>query len=283
MTELTTDEAREYTDALGQVVAGGYRQVALGEKLGVPKALGLTTRDWGQQELGGYVRLSIEERREAVAELTVGDDPLNNVQAAAVLGVDEITVRRDRESTNVEEPEQSAPNSSTNVDAPHVAKATGDNEWYTPSRFIAAARMCMGGIDLDPATSVEANAAINADRFYTLEDDGLNEPWAGRVWLNPPYAGDLVGKFTGKLRNHFVAGEVTSALVLVNNATETTWFQQLASDAVALCFPSSRVKFWGPNKNTGAPLQGQVVVYLGADTRAFTNAFISLGLIYYAG
>ena len=65
-------DAEEYTQALGQVVAGGWRQVALGERLGVPDALGLSTREWVNQRLGGYVSLSLAARQEAVAELVGG-------------------------------------------------------------------------------------------------------------------------------------------------------------------------------------------------------------------
>ena len=115
MSRLTEQEAREYTDALGQVVAGGWRQVALGEQLGVPEALGLTTREWVENELGGYIRLSIEDRRGAVAELTEG---LSNVQAAGVLGVDEATVRRDRESANAEPQGEFSLDESANAEPP---------------------------------------------------------------------------------------------------------------------------------------------------------------------
>jgi hypothetical protein len=41
-----------------------------GERLGVLASLGITLDEWVQGRLGGYVRLSIPERREAVAELT---------------------------------------------------------------------------------------------------------------------------------------------------------------------------------------------------------------------
>jgi hypothetical protein len=97
-------DAEEYTQALGQVVAGGWRQVALGQRLGVPAALGISTTQWVEERLGGYVRMSIPERREAVKELTSkteeGGQGLSNVQAAQVLGVTEPTVRRDRISSN---------------------------------------------------------------------------------------------------------------------------------------------------------------------------------------
>ena len=90
---LSAEDAEEYTAALGQVVAGGYRQVALGVRLGVPQALGLTVGDWVEHRLGGYVRLSIPERRAAVAELTA--DGLTQREVAEVLGVGEATVSRD--------------------------------------------------------------------------------------------------------------------------------------------------------------------------------------------
>lgn len=119
--QLGKEDAEEYTQALGQVVAGGWRQVALGERLGVPKALGITTREWVEQRLGGYVRLSIEDRQEAVAELTDGEG-LSNVQAASVLGVSDETIRRDRDATNVEaelaQQNQAASGDATNVEPP---------------------------------------------------------------------------------------------------------------------------------------------------------------------
>lgn len=66
-------------------------------------------------------------------------------------------------------------------------------EWYTPSEYVEAARVVMGGIDLDPASHVEANKIVKAGEFYTEEQNGLTSLWRGNVFLNPP--GGLVNEF----------------------------------------------------------------------------------------
>lgn len=160
---------------------------------------------------------------------------------------------------------------------PHVAHNSGNNEWYTPKAYIDAAFEVMGGIDLDPASSAIANEIIKATTYHTSEDDGLSKNWAGHVWMNPPYSSELISKFTSKLCEHFNAGEIIEAIVLVNNATETGWFQEMAELASAICFPKGRVKFWHPERESAAPLQGQAVLYLGKQAKKFSAAFADFG------
>lgn len=163
----------------------------------------------------------------------------------------------------------------------HVAHNSGNDEWYTPPEYIEAARRVMGCIDVDPASSDKANETVQAARYYTADDDGLARRWVGRVWLNPPYSQPLIGQFIRTLREQRERGNVTQAIVLTNNATETAWFGELDAIASAICLVRGRIKFLDSNgQPKGAPLQGQVIVYSGDYIDRFTEHFGVFGPIY---
>jgi phage N-6-adenine-methyltransferase len=162
--------------------------------------------------------------------------------------------------------------------APHVSNNSGENEWYTPPEYIACARAVMGRIDLDPASSETANKTVCASMSYTKEDDGLSKFWAGKVWMNPPYSSDLIGKFISKYAEHVCNGDISEGIVLVNNATETNWFNELMSVSSAVVFPNGRIRFIDKNgKPNGAPLQGQAVVYAGPNADKLMAEFGEFG------
>jgi ParB family chromosome partitioning protein len=166
----------------------------------------------------------------------------------------------------------------------HVANNSGNNEWYTPEKHIELARLVMGGIDTDPATSEIANRTVNAELIYTASDDGRNKKWRGRVWMNPPYAQPLMSDFAEAVSAKYESGEIQQACILVNNATETQWFQRILSVSSAVCFPKARIKFIDPEGNpSGSPLQGQAIVYMGLNVEEFKSAFGAEGKVLING
>lgn len=162
------------------------------------------------------------------------------------------------------------------VKKPHVSQNTGNNEWYTPSEYIESARIVLGEIDIDPASSDIANKIVKAKTYYTIDDDGLKHDWHGNVWMNPPYSSDKIGAFIDKLVSE--RQNINQAIVLVNNATETAWFKKIVDIATAVCFPCGRIKFVDTNgKQSGAPLQGQAILYIGNEVNKFIESFAHYG------
>jgi len=161
---------------------------------------------------------------------------------------------------------------------PHVANNSGENEWYTPADLIAAARAVLGGIDLDPASCALANETVQATNYFDAKQNGLVQKWSGRVWLNPPYAQPLISQFSAAVVSK--RAEYDAACVLVNNATDTDWLQNMLDACDAACFLRGRVRFIDKEGDpSGAPLQGQVVLYLGPRTNSFGEVFAALGWV----
>ena len=133
----------------------------------------------------------------------------------------------------------------------------------------------MGVINLDPASNEIANKVVKAEKYYTADENGLEKTWNGNIWLNPPYSSDLIGKFADKLLSE--RKNYTQAIVLVNNATETEWFNKIVSISSAVCFPKGRVKFYMPDGRIGAPLQGQAILYIGNNSDVFKTSFSVFG------
>lgn len=160
---------------------------------------------------------------------------------------------------------------------PHVSHNSGENEWYTPPEYIKSVIAVMGGIDTDPASSEIANKTVGAKTYFTKDQDGLSQIWKGCCFCNPPYSQPLIGEFSKKITEKYNSGEITQAIVLVNNATETLWFRKLVDDARAVLFTSGRIRFLDPQGNPGAPLQGQAFIYFGDSPNKFISEFSKFG------
>ena len=101
--------------------------------------------------------------------------------------------------------------------------------------------------------------------------------WRGRIWLNPPYASELIPLFIAKLLDERLAGRVTAAIVLTHNYTDTRWFRELKSVADAICFTYGRVRFYeldeDGNKDIAPCSQGQAFTYIGNEVERFAKVF----------
>lgn len=172
---------------------------------------------------------------------------------------------------------EAAPKQTQSTGSFHVS--TGENDWYTPEDYIEAAKSVLGEIDLDPATSEVAQKIVGANRYYTKEMDGLDKAWEGRVWMNPPYSMPEIKGFAEKIVSEFHSGNVSEAIVLTNNSSDTQWFHTLLNASGIACLPTSRVKFYNPDSEVMATRQGQTLFYFGENKAKFAEVFSSFGAI----
>lgn len=121
------------------------------------------------------------------------------------------------------------------------------DEWLTPPDLIEA----LGPFDLDPCSPGDRRPWDTAAKHYSLEDDGLRQPWEGRVWLNPPYSD--MRRWLARLAEH------DNGTALIFARTETAlWFDLVWGRASGVLFMRGRLNFHYVNgkrakANSGAP------------------------------
>lgn len=150
------------------------------------------------------------------------------------------------------------------------------DEWFTPLFLLTRVKEFYRGDFLDPASSELVADRVGARQYYTKENDGLIQAWKGRVWLNPPYSRLLINQFTNKLSAEYAAGHIKEALLLVNSATDTIWFQKMAQESCLRIDIKGRLRFWHPEKKSDSPKYGQSLFYFCNRDSAYkfrTNRF----------
>lgn len=127
-----------------------------------------------------------------------------------------------------------------------VLTSRKSEEWYTPLWCADAARQVYGPITLDPASSKEANAVIQATRYYTLDDNGLYRPWVGATFfMNPPYNGEAA-KWCKWAVNQYQSGNIGQGILLVFAKLGYNWFEELWN-TYPTCFVRERIHFTRPS------------------------------------
>lgn len=139
----------------------------------------------------------------------------------------------------------------------HGETAVGQTvEWYTPPDIFDALAL---RFDLDPASpGADKVPWIPAAKHITAHDNGLWQPWAGRVWLNPPY-GSLLPAFLSRLVEH------GRGIALVFARTETEWWHATAPKADAVSFLRERVWFIREDGYQARSQMGSALIAFGDD------------------
>lgn len=136
------------------------------------------------------------------------------------------------------------------------------DEWYTPRYIIDA----LGPFMTDPCTSTR-RPWDTAKIHYTTR--GLQRPWLGMVWCNPPY-GHETWDWLRKLADH------GNGIALIFARTETVgFFNEVWGKATGLLFLKGRLKFerWDlspTHSNAGAP--SVLVAYGDEATQRLKNS-----------
>jgi len=163
---------------------------------------------------------------------------------------------------------------------PKALHSKSTPKWGTPSLIIEKARVLLGDIHLDPASSAEFNQLVRALLFYTEHDNGLVQPWAGNVFLNPP--GGLVKEFWERLIEHVSTGIVEKAFWVGFSVEQLCLLadQEFHPMDFSFCVLRKRLAFNTENlASGGSPSHGNYVVGLGVDHQRFEELFKDLGKV----
>ena len=108
------------------------------------------------------------------------------------------------------------------------------DDWQTPAEIVNS----LGIFDLDPCANIR-NPFRLASCGYPV--GGLDLPWSGRVWCNPPY-GDDCKKWLRRLAQH------GNGIALIPPRVGSHWFQdEVLSTCDAVLFLKGRVSFLDSN------------------------------------
>ena len=98
-------------------------------------------------------------------------------------------------------------------------------------------------------------------KYYTKDQDGLQQDWSGEiVFCNPPYGRD-VSKWVRKCFQEVYSGKCKCAVVLVAARTDTKWFHDYIYKRAEIRFIKGRLKFG--EQTQPAPFPSMVAIFRG--------------------
>lgn len=112
-----------------------------------------------------------------------------------------------------------------------------------------------------------------ASRHYTAHDNGLVQPWEGRVFINPPF-GPGVEVWFSKMYQEELAGRTTEEIVLWKSATEAAAWRTGVFSFIEdpLC--------WFAGYESGSTFS-PALFYVGEWAERFEEAFAGIGVVWF--
>jgi len=135
-------------------------------------------------------------------------------------------------------------------------------DWGTPLDFYNKLKVIFGEFDLDPCTN--DNNRLSTPCYYNKFMNGLEMPWFGKVFCNPPY-GRGIKNWVKKAYNE--RKNCKLIVLLIPSRTDTKYWHKYIMKANIIYLVKGRIIFNNDNKNkffenyTPAPFPSCVVVY----------------------
>lgn len=122
-------------------------------------------------------------------------------------------------------------------------------EWLTPEWIFVALSV---EFDLDVCAPVDRTTHVPCKRMFTIEDDGLQQDWTGRVWMNPPFGTENgVHAWLHRFFDH------DNGIGIIRADTSTSWWHDYISRSPVIVMPRGRVRYvnnnLGQKKAKGGP------------------------------
>ena len=128
------------------------------------------------------------------------------------------------------------------------------DDYYTPPFIFEALGL---RYDIDVCSPPNGSPWIPANRFLSLIEDGLETPWQGRVWMNPPYSKPT--RWIDKWLDH------GNGMGLVASSRSAPFNRLWEHTDVAFILLPSTLKFMTPSGESKGIFMPTVLMGIGAE------------------
>ena len=154
----------------------------------------------------------------------------------------------------------------SNWEAAHSSKK---HNWATPPELMEAIHNQWGLWSFTLDACAEPWSA-KAPKFYTVQDDGLSQPWNGMVWCNPPYGRDVGAWLEKAYKETRLNRSCKGVFVLTFVRSDTQWWHDYVRYADSVVMLKGRVKFQAGPEDTAptqsAPAPSCLIIFRGRAT-----------------